>query len=195
MIVVISEQTKRQDEAKLVNEMFYEGLNLYHVRKYGISPDELVQFAQQIEPQFVSKLVFHQQFELGASMGITRIHLSEKDRLIWEESNWKQCNPLLHYSTSVHTANAFNSLPNFMEYAFISPVFDSISKPDYKAVPIDLNQYQQNTTKRVALGGINAANGMKALEMGFDGIAVLGAVWQAESPVNAFKGLKQIKVK
>lgn len=44
-------------------------------------------------------------------------------------------------------------------------------------------------TPVVALGGITAERVSQASELGFEGVAVLGAVWQAQDPVAAMEQL------
>ena len=78
------------------------------------------------------------------------------------------------------------------KYVFISPVFNSISKVGYNAA-IDLNELSglRNTciTARgycpgiIGLGGVGSRELPSLKSAGFDGAAVLGAVWQAKDPV------------
>ena len=87
------------------------------------------------------------------------------------------------------------------DYVFISPVFDSISKQGYKAAidPAGRGQLaqwaRQHTTtlpRIVALGGVNAACIPALLEHGFDGAALLGAVWESDNPVAAYEAIARL---
>ena len=42
----------------------------------------------------------------------------------------------------------------------------------------------------IALGGISVGRVAEASKMGFEGVAILGAVWQASDPVKAFDELQ-----
>ncbi|KAF5841152.1 thiamine phosphate synthase superfamily [Dunaliella salina] len=76
-----------------------------------------------------------------------------------------------------------------LDYAFLSPIFDSISKKGYAAAkfdPVQLRTLLQEHGKQlpvIALGGISAENCLQALDMGFQGVAVLGSIWEAQDPV------------
>jgi len=184
MMIVISESDFRPGEAAIVNTLFQAGLDLFHIRKYEASEKEIAEFIAQIEPEYREKLVLNRHHDLGMSLGLKRFHYSEKDRRIWSETNWKGMDPGLVYSTSVHSLEEFNDLPAHFSYAFLSPVFDSISKPDYKAAKFDFSKRRNKETKLIGLGGIQGNNAAQAIEMGFDGIALLGAIWNNSDPMN-----------
>jgi thiamine-phosphate pyrophosphorylase len=184
MLIVISESDFKPEEAAIVNALFHEGLDLFHVRKYEAGEKELSELIAQIEPKYREKLVLNRHHDLGMSLGLKRFHFSGKDRKNWRETNWKGMDPELIYSTSVHRLEEFNDLPGHFSYAFLSPVFDSISKPDYKAVKFDFSKRKNKKTKLIGLGGIQASNAAQAIGMGFDGIALLGAIWNNTDPIN-----------
>ncbi len=97
-------------------------------------------------------------------------------------------------STSIHDINAYNNLHIAFDYTFYSPVFDSISKQDYKAMDkthLNVSAIKKDI-KLIALGGVHEGNCLEALNYGFDGVALLGAVWQSEAPVAAFKRIQNI---
>lgn len=80
------------------------------------------------------------------------------------------------------------------EYAFLSPVFDSISKVGY-ASKFDWQMLKASlTTKKdkiIALGGVDEDKLNMIRDLGFSGIALLGAIWQNETPVEKFKQIKE----
>ena len=84
-----------------------------------------------------------------------------------------------------------NLSPDF-DYAFFGPVFSSISKINYiSVIEDDLNlSLNKTSTKIIAIGGINEENIKNVFDMGFDGAAVLGAIWQKpKEAVNNFKNI------
>ena len=50
-------------------------------------------------------------------------------------------------------------------------------------------------TEIIALGGIKIENVEKAMEMGFDGIAILGTIWQETDFKNRLETCKKILTK
>lgn len=89
-------------------------------------------------------------------------------------------------SVSCHSFEEIDALPFEPNYVFLSPVFDSISKPGYPSA-FTPEYLKENLQKRripvIALGGITAEKVAECRKMGFRGVALLGHVW--EQPVEA----------
>ncbi|MCL2260086.1 MAG: thiamine phosphate synthase [Fibromonadales bacterium] len=93
------------------------------------------------------------------------------------------------------SAHSFEELENIdAEICFLSPIFDSISKQGYKAKysKEELREgiaawKKKHSQKLFALGGVEASNIAELAELGFDGAAVLGAVWYSSDPVGALE--------
>lgn len=188
MLIVISDHQLYMREAVEINRLFQSGMQLYHIRHHNISEVDLRSLIEEVEPKYLSRIVANHNHAIARDMGITRFHFTEEDRKLWGKKKWKNRSENETYSTSVHTLEDFNKLPDFFEYAFLSPVFDSISKPGCKAVKFDLSRRDlEKPIKLIGLGGIHSRNVHEALEMGYDGVAVLGAIWESEEPVKAFQ--------
>jgi thiamine-phosphate pyrophosphorylase len=105
-------------------------------------------------------------------------------------------------SRSCHDLAALRASLGHFDSVFFGPVFPSISKPGY--VPhrnfpfsalsalLAVRGVFERRTRVLALGGVSAQNAPRALALGFDGVAVLGAVWQAADPLGAFRQLRQV---
>ncbi|WP_435522366.1 thiamine phosphate synthase [Chryseobacterium indoltheticum] len=126
MIIVITPEDIVQNEAEIINELFQEGLDLLHIRKPFINQNEMKDFIQKIDSEFHSQLVLHSHYDLAENFNISRFHFREFDR----QSVLYQFFTDKTISTSVHDIESFNQLNEDWEYAFISPVFPSISKKD-----------------------------------------------------------------
>jgi thiamine monophosphate synthase len=126
----------------------------------------------QLAPRWRSKLVVHGDAKLAARHGVERVHRVS--------------------STSVHSWDEFRVLPEGLEYAFISPVFDSISKPGYRATA-DLLEIPSGRLpcRPVGLGGISADTIGLMMTRGWTGAALLGWIW--EKPREAVSRFEQIK--
>jgi thiamine-phosphate pyrophosphorylase len=192
MLVVISNPSAIADEAIIINELFDVGMQLFHLRKPGYSKDELRELLNKINPQHYSKIALHQYHEMANDFGITRIHLTEKNRSELNDDELRKLKEANILSTSVHSIESYKTLSKQFDYAFFGPVFNSISKQGYTAV-VD-NEFNlsgiKTSTKIIAIGGINEENINKVFDMGFDGVALLGAIWQA--PVDVVTNLKKI---
>lgn len=190
MIIVISDTSLFAGEANIVNQLYDNGLLLFHLRKYNNSKSEIVEFVNAIKPEYRNRIVLHQFHEMANDFGISRLHFSEKDRVNTNEVEFNRLKEEgMILSTSVHSVDEYNVLPLCFDYAFLSPVFDSISKDNYKARPFDLKQRKTTSIKLIALGGVKEDNCSKAYEMGFDGIALLGSIWKSENKVESFENV------
>lgn len=84
-------------------------------------------------------------------------------------------------SCSCHSIEEIRNLDNRFSYAFLSPVFDSVSKPGYKGgfSREELKEASQQGLLRrcVALGGLDESKIESIAELGFAGYAMLGNAW------------------
>jgi thiamine-phosphate pyrophosphorylase len=187
MIIVITPEESIPDEISWINQMFQEGLDLLHIRKPFIMDAEMEDFINQVDRLFISKLVVHSHYDLAEEYGISRFHFREADRLNGSYVKYVE-NKMI--STSVHDIHGYNVLGEEWEYAFLSPVFPSISKSGYgrdTTVLEDLQHRNNPNVKLIGLGGINEDTVRKVFDKGADGAALLGTVWQDSDPLNAFK--------
>jgi len=190
-MVLITSPVSLPDEARIIQRLFEEGLELLHIRKPNASRDEVVNFISGIDEQYHPRLVLHQDYELADVFSINRIHFTEKTRLDFKEitGNLDKQKSWV-FSTSTHSIETFNMLPDQFTYAFLSPVYESISKSGYIPETNIAESVKKRTnfkTDLIALGGISSENQEQALVNGFNDVALLGAIWNAENPIEEFK--------
>jgi len=198
-MIVVTNPFFIQDEIQILHSLLEEGLSLLHIRKPDFSEVEMAKFIHQIKLEFRTNLVLHSHHQLAEDLGIDRFHFSEKER----KSNPidptrfpKPCRfKCESISTSTHAIENFNLLENDFDYAFLSPVFKSISKENYYPKINLFEALKSRTnykTKMVALGGIDLENIQKTFENGFDDVALLGTIWKNENPLKQFKLCQKI---
>lgn len=190
-MIVITNPIPIANEINTIHSLFENGLELLHIRKPNYSEEEMKVFLSKIKTCYRQQLVLHSHHQLAFVFGINRIHLTENIRKdICPETLYLYNEQGVHLSTSAHNLESFNDLRIFFEYSFLSPVFPSISKTNHQS-NIDLFESIKNRTnfssKLVALGGISPANISKTLSSGFDDIAILGSIWNANNPIENFK--------
>ncbi|MTH14863.1 thiamine phosphate synthase [Flavobacterium sp. LC2016-01] len=194
-MIVITNPSAIENEIDILHSLFEEGLSLLHIRKPDFSELEMVQFVHPIKMEFRSKLVLHSHHDLAKDFGINRIHFSEKERKHIDDYPARFPKPCRYNSTSTHSIEDFNSLENGFDYAFLSPVFKSISKKNYLPKTDLFEALKSRTnykTKVIALGGITPENIQETLKNGFDDVALLGTIWNAKNPLKQFKLCQQI---
>lgn len=172
-LIVISPPTTVPNEHEVINSLFEEGMETFHVHKPDMSPKEIEAYIEKIPAKFRSKVVSHSDFPKFHSLKDLQEHKGK------------------------------------YEYAFLSPIFDSISKPGYKS-KFSHRSHTSLPGKKgfsqiipelipavrgkniIALGGIDTEKIDLVRKVGFAGVAVLGAVWNSKEPVEKFKKLKAL---
>ncbi|MFZ6013505.1 MAG: thiamine phosphate synthase [Bacteroidota bacterium] len=195
MIIVISSPEPVAYEASIINQLFDEGLEVLHVRKPHASEPEVISLLKEIKQIYYHRIALHQFHELAVDFGLKRIHFAEKKRLKADHNELqrlKRSDVIL--STSVHQVQSYRNMPDLFAYSFFGPVFNSISKPGYNTTLPDNFVFPAEPGRPdvIALGGIDESNVKKIRSMKFDGIAVMGAVWQSPNRVKKFKNLHKL---
>jgi thiamine-phosphate pyrophosphorylase len=189
-------------EADLLEGMMEAGLEKLHVRKPGVREGEMVELLDRLSPRWASRLVLHGSVALARQYGIPQVHgsvelVNGRGRSGGGLSMGASIGGGLvagqpAISTSVHSWEEFEALPAGLAYAFISPLFDSISKPGYRANTALLAQADGSLPCiPVGLGGIGADTIGEMISKKWKGAAVLGWVW--EEPRGAVKRYEQLK--
>ncbi|SFW75876.1 thiamine-phosphate pyrophosphorylase [Sinomicrobium oceani] len=190
-LVVITCPGISPDEIPAIIGMFEEGLQTLHLRKPGMNRAETIRFLDQIPETYHPGIALHQHYDITDDYTLKGIHLPEKARKKKDAGTLIDIyrKKELSVSTSFHATEALLSCKaDTFDYAFLSPVFDSISKTGYGGHSFDLSG-QELPFPVLALGGVTPEHIPTALQNGFSGIAVLGYIWNASSPVEAFRYL------
>nr|WP_294936185.1 thiamine phosphate synthase [uncultured Flavobacterium sp.] len=192
-MIVITSPIPIPNEISIIHSLFAEGLSLLHVRKPDFTAMEMSSFLAKIKLEFRDCLVLHSHHYLAEDFGVNRLHFSEEKAKILNLPI-RLLKPVISLSASVHSIEDFNVLKNEFDYAFLSPVYPSISKPGYSSKINHFEAVKQRTnfsTELIALGGISAANVQTTLENGFDDVALLGTLWNSNNPLENFKICQQ----
>ncbi len=175
-VMVITSPQFLPDEASLLEALLAYGADRIHLRKPGCSEQELACLIEQLPPHCHPRLSLHDHFALAERYGIGGIHLNGRNPV-----------PPPGYrgivSRSCHSLSEVARYKAGVDYLFLSPIFDSISKTGYRAAfpPQVLDEAARSgliDRKVVALGGVSAQKMPQVRAWGFGGVAVLGAVWQ-----------------
>ena len=193
-LILISPPENTSKELVLLNQLFEMGLSHFHLRKPAFDAEQMTDYLQKIDQSNLSKIVVHSHHQLIKEFGLKGIHLREPDRKkLLEKSALLQNKNIQEFqenrsftlSTSIHTQEDLKNESDDFDYVFVSPVFESISKKGYKPqVNWNVNRIKSNIKPDViALGGIDEEKIVVVKKLGFDGVAVLGAVWNEVNQV------------
>lgn len=172
-IIVLTSPTPIQDETTLCNTLFARGLTCLHLRKPGASVETYEQFIRQIRPDYRERIVLHEHYELVEKYQLRGIHVKYAEACHYHS----RCR---NYTVSVscHSVEELQKLPFRPDYCFLSPIFDSISKKGYASRFPQLPDLSGIDFPVYALGGIVPEQIPLCRQAGFEGVAVLGYIWE-----------------
>lgn len=185
-LIVITSPEFFDGEAEMLNQLFEAGLTRLHVRKPRSEQEKVEKLINNINLSYRNLITMHYHLDLVEKLALGGKHFGYPE--ISNQSNLANLN--FTVSCSVHNWDEYQTLRN-IDYCFISPVFDSISKSGYSANK-ELEQVPAAAKNAFALGGVTADNCEILLKNGYAGIAVLGYLWEDKSlTLQRFNGLKQ----
>lgn len=175
-LIVISAPHPVKDEIQLLHRLFELGLETFHLRKPLFSVAETAAYLKQVSTGYHDRIVLHSHYQLAQEYPLKGIHYTKRAEMFGEEIE-------KFHSASVHSLEEVKRAPLSLRYVFLSPVFNSISKPGYKSsfsfAELEKHlKHRRQTVKVMALGGIDEHNIEKVAELGFDGAVLLGSLWE-----------------
>ncbi len=190
-IIVISPEAEDAREHAALAQLFAAGLTSYHLRKPTWSRDQLAAWLRTLPVEFHRCVVLHTHHDLAAEFAVGGLH----DRDVLKP----KCNPTGYTlrSRAVHDLIDLRASLDAYDRLLVSPIFPSFSKPGYgpssKLPEADLRAVLSlpRRAEVIALGGIDTSRFPACRDLGFDGVAVLGAIWQAADPLRAFGELQE----
>lgn len=182
-IVITTEQIIDADsEIVLIAELINRFGCRVHLRKKSCSLEQVDYYCRKL-CQITDRrlLTLHEFPQLVELYDIGGYH-AKTDDIEFYNKKWGE---RVIYSVSCHSMEEADNVPNCVKYLFLSPIFDSISKQGYKANfdKDKLHSWLNNHHKAeiIALGGIDSHNIKEINELGFNGAALLGAIWNGNA--------------
>ena len=221
MLIVLTSEKALTNEAKLLNQLFDNGLEVLHLRKPSFDIDDYRELLNKIDDQHLSKIMIHQFHELCLEYNLKGIHLQEQPRIDLGRglekyvNRWKTKDEGLKKLFQPSTSNLQPKESNNQQLATGNyTVSSSFHEPeeleacefefDYHLLsPVFSSISKQGYEGRgfdvnyidktiIGMGGVNAETIPKILELGYKGIGVLGGIWNTDNPVESFKEINTI---
>jgi len=201
-IVVISPESSDPREIPAMRRFFADGLECYHVRKPSWTAAELGAWLRGLPGEWRPRLILHEHHPLVGELGLGGRH---------DKDSGPAGNPLPGGSSrSCHDVASLRRHLGAYRTILFGPVFPSLSKPGYGPAA-DFPWYElwallrqgrragtpgsPGSARVLAIGGITARRLARCFEIGFDGAAVLGAVWNDPDPARAFERIRDAAAK
>ncbi|MEG1553943.1 MAG: thiamine phosphate synthase [Rikenellaceae bacterium] len=182
--IVITQEQITLSEIDPIAEIIDDGCWRVHIRKPHADKDALRSFldvlCNRVDPK---KLSMHYYHDIALEYGFGGVHGKSQEQDVLK-------------SISCHSIKEVEENNGVVDYLFISPIFDSISKLGYKAA-IDISEIgallkdENYASQIVALGGVEVSNLHILDKAGFQNIALLGCVWR-DKECKASYNFKQV---
>ena len=187
-IIVISAPHEEPNEIEEVVRMFDAGLKHFHVRKPRMNKNQLAEYIKRYPEQFRKRMIIHSYHGLADHFKLGGIHLSREHRKrskFYQFRLWfkRKLNPEMVVTRTFHKLTDVTNDRRRYSYAFLSPVFDSVTRSSLaggfskRALLIIIPQARQPI---YALGGVTTERLHECAENGFHGAAFHGSVWEGE---------------
>ncbi|MCP4550493.1 MAG: hypothetical protein GY834_00305 [Bacteroidetes bacterium] len=185
-LLIISPPENIPSEIRMVKSLLEQGLQQFHIRKPGFSDFDMIKYITSIPKSYYKFLVLHSHYYLAKEFGLKGIQMGMNS--VAEAKGYK--NSFNYFGYSAHSFDEIVTNKHNYTHFFLSPVFNSISKKGYKStfnLPEISRFLQENQElKIIALGGINNNNCRQCIDLGFSGIALLGAIWHEDDALNTY---------
>ena len=163
-IIAITPESPREDEIDWIHSLLTDQCGVVsrvHIRHpgYGIRP-----ILKSLSPEILSRISIHDNVEL----------LREFDEIGFHFNSWVSQIPVEGNRTVSKSCHSWEEVTNAggFDYVTLSPIYDSLSKKDYKSNKSLLTDFQKADVDVIALGGVTLEN-ISTLK-GFDGAAMIG---------------------
>ena len=180
-LVVVTPERIQLQQAALLPLVCKLPIQSLHIRMPGADLETYSAVLDILPDQARSKVVVHEQHSLAKQYKLKGLHLKDQ--------NYPDNHSIFGHiiSSSCHHLDQLRTVSKSLEYAFLSPVFDSISKSSYCAgfKHSDIEQALKNASCPIyALGGCSKDNVATISSLGFSGLACCGAIWNNPNPLN-----------
>ena len=192
-IIVITSPAEVKEEGEAIGRLLDSGVvERIHLRKPGLDEMETRRLIESIPRCHYPRLSLHDHHNLACEYGLGGIHLNNRNPSLPADPEGHIVSRSCHSVAEV--ANALTA--ERTGYCFLSPVFDSVSKPGYRGriTPEDCRDLSSAGLldgRIFALAGITPENLREVKALGFHGAAILGAAWEDISIDNFINRLKQ----
>jgi thiamine-phosphate pyrophosphorylase len=168
------------------------------VREKDLSPADLFRHCRSLQAALpragpTPRLYLNDRADLALALGFTGVHLREESLPLAEQPGVLR--QRLRFAVSAHSLEEVGAaFAAGAEFATFGPVFETASKAAY-GPPLGLKALEQAARATplplFALGGITPERACECLRVGAQGVAAIGAVWNADDPLAALERFRE----
>jgi thiamine-phosphate pyrophosphorylase len=176
--------------------LFELGVDYLYIKKPELDDFALVDFIEKIPKKYWNKcisnsLIITKEFDL-AGYHFTRYIIQKNEFYNQKILDWLHQNNKIS-SVSAHSIRDIDQYKKQFKHIIVSPIFKSISKENHEQkwnYETLKEKMKDNNSIYFAVGGVQATNMEIVRQMNFDGIGILGTIWN--NPQNAVEIFKEI---
>lgn len=194
LIIITSPAAVKEETASICRLLDSGVVDRLHLRKPSLTEDETRRLIERIPERLYPSISIHDHHRLAPEYGLGGIHLNSRNPLP-PEGGFPG-----FVSRSCHSVDEVKKalLTDNVDYCFLSPLFDSVSKNGYKGAIGDaeclaLSSVGLLTERVIPLSGITPEKLPEVARLGFKGAAILGAAWESPSIDDFINRLRNLK--
>jgi thiamine-phosphate pyrophosphorylase len=189
--LITDRRNVRHDAADWLPRLAAAGLRALQIREKDLAPRKLAEHCRRLTealPKFgAPRLYLNDRADLALALGFTGVHLREDSLPLTQQP--AMLRQRLRFGVSTHNvAGVVAAFEADAEFATFGPVFETASKSGY-GDPVGLDALaaaaQATPLPLFALGGVTPERVRECLAAGAAGVAAIGAIWNADDPVQA----------
>lgn len=188
-----------KDPAEVLKEAIAGGITLFQFREKGVGAltgSEKFALAQELQTiclEHQIPFIVNDDIELALAIDADGVHIGQEDEVV--KTVREKIGDKRILGVSVHsTEEAMSAISAGADYFGIGPVFPTKTKADAKpssgTTLIEKLRKEGCEIPIVGIGGITTENARSVVDAGADGVSVITAISQAESPLEAARALR-----
>lgn len=178
-IIAITTPDVTNDDASIIKHLLDRGIDIVHLRKPHADVDACRALLAQLSAEHRARIVVHDYPELYYEFSLRGIHLNSRVTSLPQGYDGLK-------TRSCHTLEEVAQYKDDCDYLFLSPIFDSISKPGYASRFTDEMLCNASAAgiidqKVIALGGVTLDKIAYLQSLNFGGAAMLGSLYNTRT--------------
>ena len=163
-------------EVATIRRLLADGFDIVHLRKPNATIDYCRQLLAELSDAERSRIVVHDYYTLYRDFALRGVHLNRNIASL----------PSEYCGSRTRSCHSFEEVVRYKEevdYLFLSPIFDSISKAGYRSAFSHDELHRAAVegiidSRVIALGGVTPDKISYLEALGFGGVAMSGAVYK-----------------
>ena len=191
-VVVFTNPYELPMERDHILGLLHSGLHRLHIYKPRLDRRALIDFLHQIPPVFHPRLVLHQHVDLACRFDVGGVLLPSGIGARVRAAVMRMRRPGIVIHATTRDPRSVIRLKRWADRVLLGPVVQKMGETSFRELlsPADLQLVVQNhSADTIAIGGVYPETIDEIRDRGFGVVALQGAVWKTDDPVQSFLDL------